>query len=88
MGYSKQSGAGRGLNLIRRFGTTLKGGLRADHVGRLWEQLLGNHSGCAGSALSCSVAEYLSVPRESKGTKARAAGVTVRRVSSVYSTTG
>lgn len=48
-------------------------------MGRLWEQLLGNHSGCAESALSCSVPEYLSVPRESKGTKARAAGVTVRR---------
>lgn len=53
------------MNLVRRLGATLKGGLLDDHVVRLLEQLLSNHS-C--STLSCAVPAYLGIPKESKET--------------------
>ncbi|XP_058904833.2 coiled-coil domain-containing protein 103 isoform X2 [Kogia breviceps] len=53
VGCSKESKARKGENLIRRLGATLTGGgLRGGHVGRLLEQLLGNHSCWAWSTLS------------------------------------
>lgn len=80
MGFSKESEARGRIHLIRRLGTTLNGvgGLRVDHVGRLLEQLLGNHSCWAWSTLSYLFPAYLGIPKESKGTKARAARVKVR----------
>lgn len=56
------------MNLVRRLGVTLKGGLRDDHMIRLLEQLLSNHSCWAWSTPTCAVLVYLSIPKENKET--------------------
>lgn len=89
LGYPKESEAGGGLNLIRRLRTTLKEGLRADHVGRLLEQLLGNHSCWAWSTPNCPGAcGALQRKQGNQGLGCWGEDRGGRRVSSIYSKVG